>query len=147
MSSEDDYDMIFKMVLIGDSGVGKSNILNRFMRNNFDYESKATVGVEFNSKIFEVNKTKIKAQMWDTAGQERYKSITGAYYKGTKGALLIFDLTRKETFESIDRWVQDLKSSADQKVTIILIGNKCDLKERRQVTQEDGENKAKLYSI
>jgi small GTP-binding protein len=146
MSADDDYDMIFKLVLIGDSGVGKSNILTRFIDNKFNLESKATVGVEFGTKIFDVNKTKIKAQIWDTAGQERYKAITGAYYKGAKGALLVFDLSRKETFDSVDRWVPDLRASADEKVTIILIGNKCDLKERRQVTEEEAQNKAKLYS-
>ena len=146
MSADDDYDMIFKLVLIGDSGVGKTNILARFIENKFNLESKATVGVEFGTKIFELNNTKIKTQIWDTAGQERYKSITGAYYKGAKGALLVFDLTRKETFDSIDRWVPDLRSKGDEKVEIILIGNKCDLKEKRQVSEEEALHKAKLYS-
>jgi small GTP-binding protein len=146
MSGEDDYDMIFKVVLIGDSGVGKSNILLRYLKNEFSFESKATVGVEFGSKKFDLNGYKIKAQIWDTAGQERYKSITNAYYKGAKGALLVYDITRKETFDSVDRWIPDLRANGDEQVTIILIGNKCDLEENRQVSKQDAENKAKLYS-
>jgi Ras-related protein Rab-11A len=146
MSKEDDYDMIFKVVLIGDSGVGKSNILSRYLKNEFSFDSKATVGVEFGSKKFEINEYKIKAQIWDTAGQERYKSITNAYYKGAKGALLVFDLTRKETFDSVDRWIPDLRKSGDENLTILLIGNKCDLIPDRQVSEEDARKKAELYS-
>jgi Ras-related protein Rab-11A len=147
MSGEDDYDMIFKVVLIGDSGVGKSNILLRYLKNEFNFECKATVGVEFGSQKFEVEGYKVKAQIWDTAGQERYKSITNAYYKGAKGALLVYDISRRETFDSVDRWIPDLKSNGDENVTIILVGNKCDLEEKRQVSKEDAEIKAKLYSI
>ena len=147
MSSDDDYDMIFKVVLIGDSGVGKSNILSRYLKNEFSFDSKATVGVEFGSKKFELNGYKIKAQIWDTAGQERYKSITNAYYKGAKGALLVYDITRKETFDSVDRWIPDLRASGDEQVTILLIGNKCDLDDKREVSEEEGRNKAKLYSM
>ena len=146
MSAEDEYDMIFKVVLIGDSGVGKSNILSRYLKNEFSFDSKATVGVEFGSKKFEISGYKIKAQIWDTAGQERYKSITNAYYKGAKGALLVFDLTRKETFDSVDRWIPDLRATGDENVTILLIGNKCDLNENRQVSEEEARNKAQLYS-
>lgn len=147
MTSEEDYDMIFKVVLIGDSGVGKSNILTRYLKNEFTFDTKATVGVEFGSKKFELDGYKIKAQIWDTAGQERYKSITNAYYKGAKGALLVYDITRRDTFESVDRWIPDLKANGDEKVTIILIGNKCDLTGSREVTAEEGAKKAKLYSI
>jgi Ras-related protein Rab-11A len=145
--SEEDYDMIFKIVLIGDSGVGKTNILSRYLKNEFLNDSKATVGVEFGSKKFEIKDYKIKAQIWDTAGQERYKSITNAYYKGAKGALLVYDVGRKNTFDSIDKWIPDLRQNGDPNVTIILIANKCDIaEEAREVTTEDGEKKAKLYS-
>jgi small GTP-binding protein len=144
--SDEDYDMIFKVVLIGDSGVGKSNILLRYLKNEFSFESKATVGVEFGSKRFDIEGYKVKAQIWDTAGQERYKSITNAYYKGAKGALLVYDISRRETFDSVDRWIPDLKSNGDEQVTILLIGNKCDLEEQREITKEEGQNKAKLYS-
>ena len=91
---EEDYDMIFKVVLLGDSGVGKSNILSRYLKNEFSYDTKTTVGVEFGAKSIEIEDFKIKAQIWDTAGQERYKSITNAYYKGAKGALLVYDIIK-----------------------------------------------------
>ena len=145
-AGEDDYDMIFKILLIGDSYVGKTNMLSRYLKNEFFPNSKATVGVEFGSKRFEIEEYVIKAQIWDTAGQERYKAITNAYYKGAKGALLVYDITRKETFESVDKWIPDLKKNGDEQVTIMLIGNKCDLESQRQVSREAGENKAKEFS-
>ncbi len=147
MNFDDDYDMIFKVVLIGDSGVGKSNILSRYIRDEFSIETKSTVGVEFGSKKLKIKNTNIKCQIWDTAGQERYKSITNAYYKGAKGALVVFDVSRKETFTNVDRWVGELKTNADCDVSIILIGNKCDLDELRQVTNEEARMKAEQYNL
>lgn len=147
MNFEDDYDMIFKVVFIGDSGVGKSNILSRYIRDEFSIETKSTVGVEFGSKKLKINGTNVKAQIWDTAGQERYKSITNAYYKGAKGALVVFDISRKESFTSIDRWIGELKSNADSEVSIVLIGNKSDLEGQRQVTQEEAKLKAEHYNL
>ena len=98
MSNEhDDYDYLFKIVLIGDSGVGKSNILSRFTRNEFSVESKSTIGVEFATRSIEIEKKVVKAQIWDTAGQERYRAITSAYYRGAVGALLVYDVTKKGT--------------------------------------------------
>lgn len=142
-AKEEEYDMIFKVVLIGDSGVGKSNIMSRYLKDEFSIETKTTVGVEFGAKKIELNGNKIKAQIWDTAGQERYKSITNAYYKGSKGALLVYDITKKESFDNIDRWILELKNNGESEVTIILIGNKSDLDSERQVSKEDGQNKAK----
>ena len=107
--------------------------------------SKATVGVEFGSKLFNHQGHKIKAQIWDTAGQEKYKAITGAYYKGSKGAFIVYDITRKDTFASIERWVNDLKATSDPKLTIILIGNKNDLDDKREVSKDQGEEKAKSF--
>ena len=89
--SDEDYDIIFKLVLIGDSGVGKTNILSRYVRDEFSIETKSTVGVEFGSKIVKYPTVNIKVQIWDTAGQERYKSITNAYYKGAKGSFVVYD--------------------------------------------------------
>jgi len=146
-SMEEDYDMIFKIVLIGDSSVGKTNIMNKYLKNIFKEDSRATVGVEFGSKQFIIDNHKIKAQIWDTAGQERYRSITNAYYKGAKGAFIVYDITRKETFESVDRWLSDLVSSCDKNLTIILIGNKNDLEDQRQVSKEQGEEKAKTFQL
>ena len=145
MADTEEYDMMVKVIIIGDSGVGKTNIMNKFLKNIFMEESKATVGVEFGSKLFDINGHKIKAQIWDTAGQEKYKSITGAYFKGSKGALVVYDITQKSTYESLEKWVNDLKSAGDPKITIILIGNKSDLEENRQVSKEQGEEKAKSF--
>ena len=147
MSEGEDYDMMFKIVLIGDSSVGKTNIMNKYLKNEFREDSRATVGVEFGSKQFLIENHKVKAQIWDTAGQERYRAITNAYYKGSKGAFIVYDITRKETFESVDKWVNDLTSACDKNLTIILIGNKSDLEDQRQITKEQGEEKAKSFQL
>lgn len=147
MNFDDDFDMLFKIVLIGDSAVGKSNILSRYIRDEFSIETKSTVGVEFGHKKLLLKNAKIKAQIWDTAGQERYKSITNAYYKGAKGAFVVFDLTRKETFNTVDRWIDELKTNSDQEVTVLLIGNKSDLEELRQVTLEEAKSKAEKHNL
>ena len=139
---EENYEMMFIVVLVGDSFVGKTNIMSKYLKNEFHEDSKATVGVEFGSRQFTIEGHSIKAQVWDTAGQERYKAITSAYYKGAKGAFVVYDITRKGSFESVERWVNDLLSSGDKKITILLIGNKCDLEEQRQITKEQGEEKA-----
>ena len=141
------YDMIFKIVLIGDASVGKTNILSKYLNDEFDPNSKATVGVEFATKNFTIEENVVKAQIWDTAGQERYRSITSAYYKGAKGCLLVYDITRKASFETIDRWISELKSTSENNLTIILIGNKCDLENERQVTKIEGEEKSKFIII
>ena len=143
--SDEDYEMMIKIILIGDSAVGKTNIMNKYLKGTFNENTKATVGVEFGSKLFNIENHKIKAQIWDTAGQEKYKAITGAYYKGSKGAFVVYDITRKETFESTDKWINDLKVTADPKINIILIGNKCDLEDKREVLKEQGEEKAKSF--
>ena len=132
---DDSYEMMVKVVLVGDSGVGKTNIMSKYLKNQFREDSKATVGVEFGSKQFSVEGHQVKAQIWDTAGQERYKAITSAYYKGAKGAFIVYDMTRKNTFDSVNRWVSDITAAADKRITLILIGNKSDLEDQRQVTK------------
>ena len=143
----EEYDMMVKVIIIGDSGVGKTNIMSKFLKNKFMEESKATVGVEFGSKLFDLNGHKIKAQIWDTAGQEKYKSITNAYYKGAKGAFVVYDITNKNSFDNADNWLNNLRASADKKCSIILIGNKSDLENKREVSIEQGEEKAKNSEI
>jgi small GTP-binding protein len=125
--------------LIGDSGVGKSNILSRFTRNEFSVESKSTIGVEFATRSIEIEKKVVKAQIWDTAGQERYRAITSAYYRGAVGALLVYDVTKKETFADVEKWLAELRDHADSKIVIMLTGNKCDLQHLRSVTTQDAE--------
>ena len=144
---DDSYEIMVKVVLVGDSGVGKTNIMSKYLKNQFREDSKATVGVEFGSKLFNIEGHPIKAQIWDTAGQERYKAITSAYYKGAKGAFVVYDITRKNTFETVNKWVSDISAAADKKITLILIGNKNDLEDQRQVTKEMGEEKAKELGL
>ena len=147
MADEDNYEMMFKVVLVGDSFVGKTNIMSKYLKDEFHEDSKATVGVEFGSKQFTIEGHEIKAQIWDTAGQERYKAITSAYYKGAKGAFVVYDITRKSSFESIDKWVNDLTAAADKKITIVVIGNKSDLEDQRQIPKEKGEEKAAKLEV
>ncbi|KAG7581387.1 Small GTPase [Arabidopsis suecica] len=130
MGKEDDRgeEYLFKIVLIGDSAVGKSNLLSRFSRDEFDTNSKATIGVEFQTQLVEIEGKEVKAQIWDTAGQERFRAVTSAYYRGAFGALIVYDITRSDTFESVKRWLQELN-----------IGNKCDLEDIRAVSVEEGK--------
>ncbi|CAO2825567.1 unnamed protein product [Amaranthus hypochondriacus] len=133
-----EYDYLFKIVLIGDSGVGKSNILTRFTRNEFSLESKSTIGVEFATRTLQVEGKIVKAQIWDTAGQERYRAITSAYYRGAVGALLVYDITKKQSFDNVTRWLHELRDHADSNIVIMLVGNKSDLRHLRGVPQSDG---------
>ena len=144
---KESYDLLFKLILIGDSCVGKSNILSKYLKNEFDQSSKATVGVEFGTKTVEMNDKKIKIQIWDTAGQERYRSITSAYYKGAKGAFIVYDITRRNTFDNIDKWISDLKTNGDNNISIMLIGNKSDLNDKREVETNEGIKKSEETKI
>ncbi|KAK8603093.1 hypothetical protein V6N13_085290 [Hibiscus sabdariffa] len=137
--ADDDYDYLFKLVLIGDSGVGKSNLLSRFARNEFNLESKSTIGVEFATRSIRVDDKVVKAQIWDTAGQERYRAITSAYYRGAVGALLVYDVTRHITFENVERWLKELRNHTDSNIVIMLVGNKADLRHLRAVSTEDAK--------
>ncbi|CAI9756455.1 unnamed protein product [Fraxinus pennsylvanica] len=135
--ADEDYDYLFKVVLIGDSGVGKSNLLSRFTRNEFSQQSKSTIGVEFATRSIQVEDKVVKAQIWDTAGQERYRAITSAYYRGAVGALLVYDVTRHVTFENVERWLKELRGHTDMNIVIMLVGNKADLRHLRAVPTED----------
>mmetsp|Transcript_11233 Transcript_11233/g.43772 ORF Transcript_11233/g.43772 Transcript_11233/m.43772 type:complete len:237 (-) Transcript_11233:499-1209(-) len=130
------YDYLFKVVLIGDSGVGKSNLLSRFTRNEFCSESKSTIGVEFATRCIELEGKTVKAQIWDTAGQERYRAITSAYYRGAVGALLVYDITKSESYDNVQKWLKELRDHADSNIVITLVGNKTDLKHLRSVQAE-----------
>ncbi|KAF3778625.1 Ras-related protein [Nymphaea thermarum] len=145
--ADDDYDYLFKVVLIGDSGVGKSNLLSRFTRNEFSLESKSTIGVEFATRSLNVDGKVIKAQIWDTAGQERYRAITSAYYRGAVGALLVYDVTRHSTFENVERWLRELRDHTDPNIVVMLIGNKSDLRHLVTVSTQDGKAFAERESL
>ena len=144
---EEQYDYLFKIVLIGESGVGKSNMLSRFTKNEFNLESKATIGVEFATKCINSNSKVIKAQIWDTAGQERFRAITSSYYKGAMGALLVFDISKKQTFDNLDRWLNEIRAFTKPEVCIILVGNKSDLAYMREVPLDDAVKYAAQQKI
>ncbi|CAL5339252.1 unnamed protein product [Camellia sinensis] len=130
-SPDEEYGYLFKVVLIGDSGVDKSNLLSRFPRNEFCLESKSTIGVEFATRTLQVEGRTVKAQIWDN------RAITSAYYRGALGALLVYDVTKPTTFENASRWLKELRDHADANIVIMLIGNKTDLKHLRAVATED----------
>ncbi|KAI6651217.1 Ras GTPase Rab11 [Oopsacas minuta] len=130
---DEEFDMVIKLVLIGDTGVGKSNLLSRYTRDEFNSESKTTIGVDFATRTIQIGKKKMKTQIWDTAGQERYRAMTNAYYRGAAGALIVFDICSLNSFDSIGRWLQEIREYGDPGVPIVLVGNKFDLKHLRQV--------------
>ena len=142
---KDDFKL--KIVVVGDSGVGKTNLIRRFIQDDFQSNSKATVGVEFFSKSFKMNDNVFKIEIWDTAGQERYKSITAAYYKGAKGGLVVYDVTSKTSFDNVDNWVSEIKEKASTDMKTMMIGNKIDLKDERAVSTEEALEKAKLLEL
>ncbi|KAL9673751.1 hypothetical protein QQ045_030012 [Rhodiola kirilowii] len=136
-AAPDKIDYVFKVVVIGDSAVGKTQILSRFAKNEFCLDSKSTIGVEFQTRTIAINGKVIKAQIWDTAGQERYRAVTSAYYRGALGAMVVYDITKRSTFDHVARWVEELRIHADSSLVITLIGNKADLVESRAVPTED----------
>lgn len=146
-SKDDKHDYLFKVVLIGDSGVGKSNLLSRFIRNEFDLKSLTTIGVEFAQRNLEFGGKVVKAQIWDTAGQERYRAITKAYYRGAHGALLVYDITKPITFENVEHWLKELREHAKTEILIMLVGNKTDLEHLRTVTTEEGKSFAEENTL
>ena len=131
-----------KVVVVGDSGVGKTNLIKRFASDTFSYDSKATVGVEFISKSYIINKKVFKIEIWDTAGQERYKAITSAYYKGAKGCLIVYDTTSQLTFNNIDKWMSEIREKALTNIKVMIVGNKIDLKDKRIVPIEEAMKKS-----
>jgi len=145
--SDDEYDYLFKVVLIGDSGVGKSNLLSRFTRGEFNLESKSTIGVEFATKSIQSDSKTIKAQIWDTAGQERYRAITSAYYRGAVGALLVYDISKRNSYDSVARWLKELRDHADPQIVIMLVGNKKDLRHMRQVQTDEAKEFCKQNKL
>ena len=143
MIDDDSYDLLYKIIIIGDSNVGKSNILSRYTKDQFQGNSKATVGVELGTKFVKVEGVGAKLQIWDTAGQERYRSLTSSYYKGCHGCFIVYDITNEQSFESINTWYEQAVKEAGKEVSIILVGNKCDLENERKVSKEKGEEKAR----
>lgn len=145
-TGEEQYDFIWKVVLVGDSGVGKTNLLSRFTRNEFNMESKSTIGVEFATRNMQIKGKTVRAQIWDTAGQERYRAITSVYYRGAVGALVVYDISKAATFENLSKWLGELDEHADPNCCIMIVGNKTDLKHLREITAEVGRSLAEKHN-
>jgi Ras-related protein Rab-11A len=129
---------MFKIVIVGDTGTGKSNLLSRFTKKEFHKDSKATIGVDFATHQIEHDGKTIEAQVWDTAGAERYKAITAAYYRGSIGALIVYDITNQLSFQNCAAWLRELRAHTDPSIVVMLVGNKCDLKHLQVRTRPRG---------
>ena len=131
-----------KLVVLGDSGVGKTSLIHRYVQNQFRADFKATIGADFNSKTINVANQEVDLQIWDTAGDERFHSVGAAFYRGTDACILVYDVTQRESFNRLKAWEQDLftKSGIDQQdFPIVVFGNKADLEAQRQVSAEEGQ--------
>jgi len=138
---------LFKYIIVGDTAVGKSCLLLQFTDKRFQPVHDLTIGVEFGSRTLTIEGNQVKLQIWDTAGQEKFRSITRSYYRGAAGALLVYDITRRETFEHLTSWLEDCRKFSNQNLTIMLIGNKSDLENKRAVSREEGEAFAQKHGL
>ncbi|KAM3129907.1 GTP-binding protein yptV4 [Paramecium bursaria] len=141
------YSYLFKLILIGDTGVGKSCLLLQFIDKRFRQKHEVTIGVEFGARMIDIESQNIKLQIWDTAGQESFRSITRSYYRSAAGAIIVYDITKRESFDSISRWLEEAKANGNPKLTFTLVGNKSDLENERQVSFEEGQQFAKQHEI
>lgn len=141
------YAYLFKYIIIGDSAVGKSCLLLQFTDKRFQPMHEVTIGVEFGARMITIDNRQLKLQIWDTAGQESFRSITRSYYRGAAGALLVYDITRRKTFDQLATWLEEARQNASQSMVIMLIGNKSDLDHRRQVSREEGEKFAQDHGL
>lgn len=141
------FDMQIKLLMIGDSGVGKTCLLLRYANDSFSPTFITTIGIDFKIKNIQLDGKRIKLQIWDTAGQERFRTITTSYFRGAQGILLVYDVTDRNSFISIRNWVAQIQMHADVNVNKILIGNKCDVQDQRAISYEEGEALAKEYNI
>ena len=139
---ESNYELLYKVIIIGDTAVGKSNILSRYVKDEFSSNSKSTVGVELGIKFLKIKNTKTKIQIWDTAGQERYRAITSSYFKGSNGCFIVYDITNEASFNNIENWYEQIQKETSKDIPILLVGNKCDLEDERKVPIEKGKEKA-----
>ncbi|KAG2598426.1 hypothetical protein PVAP13_5KG366500 [Panicum virgatum] len=134
-----EYDYLFKLLLIGDSGVGKSCLLLRFADDSYLESYISTIGVDFKIRTVEQDGKTIKLQIWDTAGQERFRTITSSYYRGAHGIIVVYDVTDQESFNNVKQWLNEIDRYASENVNKLLVGNKCDLAESRAVSYEAGK--------
>ena len=139
---ETNYELLYKVIIIGDTNVGKSNILTRYLKDEFSSNTKSTVGVELGIKFLKIKNIKAKIQIWDTAGQERYKAITSSYFKGSNGCFIVYDITNEASFDNVEKWYEQIQSETSKEIPIVLVGNKCDLEDERKVPTEKAKEKA-----
>jgi len=143
----EEYDIIFKVVVIGDSQVGKTNLLSRYTKRIFKIDSNPTIGVEFATKVVPYGSKNVKLQLWDTAGQERYRAITASHYRRSSGALVVYDITKYQSFVNAEKWLGHLIEVTGPEVTVILVGNKSDKNNERAVNEEEAKALAKKHKI
>lgn len=141
------YDVLYKIIIIGDSNVGKSNILSRFVRDDFETKTTATIGVEFATRTLTLDDKIIKIQLWDTAGQERYRAVTSAYYRGATGVIMVYDLTQRVTFDHLQKWYQEVLDNTHEPVEVLLVGNKADLNHLREVSTQEAQTLARKQNF
>ena len=146
-NSDQDYEFIFKVLLLGNSNVGKSSLFLRFVDDIWNDTFVPTIGVDFKIKTFNIDSKKIKMHIWDTAGQERFKNIIASYYRGAHGILLLYDVTDKDSFKNLSNWLIEIEKNASKNVLKVLIGNKCDLEDKRVVTFNQGKEFADTYGL
>ena len=146
-SVELSFNYLLKYVIVGDASVGKSNLLLRYSHGQFREEYQLTIGVEFGSNNIKIDDKIFRIQIWDTAGQENFRSITRAYYKNSACALIVYDISRRASFDSISTWIEDCKNSSPKSVFMVLVGNKCDLEKEREVSEEEGKELAETNGM
>ncbi|XP_029968848.1 ras-related protein Rab-19-like [Salarias fasciatus] len=144
---DDCFDFLFKIILIGDSNVGKTCVVQNFKSGIFSEKQQNTIGVDFTVRTVDIEGKKVKMQVWDTAGQERFRTITQSYYRSAHGAMIAYDVTRSSTFDSVTHWIKEVELYGAANVVLVLIGNKCDLEDERQVQFEAACNLAKEKGI
>ena len=147
MATPQDYDYLFKVLLIGNSSVGKSSLLLRFVDNQWSDLFVPTIGVDFKIRTMEIDNKNVKLQIWDTAGQERFKNITASYYRGAHGIFVVYDISDTESFKNINNWLIEIENNANKNVYKILVGNKCDLEDKRTVSYQEGKELAETYGM
>lgn len=147
MSKSGEHDFLAKVIIIGDSGVGKTNLLTKFCDGVFKDSYVATIGVDFKLKTIKVEESKVKLQIWDTAGQERFRNITQTYYKGAAGIILAYSINNKQSFKSINGWIKQIEGNSSESVSKILIGTKCDLESEREVEEDEAQRMAEKHNM
>jgi len=137
----------YKLVFLGEQAVGKTSIITRFMYDTFDFNYQATIGIDFLSKTMYLEDRSVRLQLWDTAGQERFRSLIPSYIRDSSAAVVVYDVTNRASFVNTAKWVEDVRTERGKEVVIILVGNKTDMSDRRQVSTEEGEAKAKEFNV